>query len=96
MNPIVMALALIVALGAFARVMYQRLSPLLAAKPDHTRLANIPKQVKDLVVYGFLQKRMIDDPIPGLLHIFIFAGFVVVSLRTIAAVASNGGLAKTM
>ncbi len=82
MGPIFMALLLVAALGGFAYVMWERLSPLTKAKPDSTRTGGWFGRAKDLFVYGFAQKRMIDDPLPGLLHIFIFVGFMVVSLRT--------------
>ena len=86
MNPILMAAILVAALGGFAWVMWHRLNPLLKAKADRSRFADPVGQVKALTVYGFAQKRMIDDPIPGLLHIFIFLGFMVVSLRTLTMI----------
>ncbi len=86
MGPIYISLLLLASLGGFAYVMYERLHPLLVAQPDHTRTNDIPKRLKDLFVFGFAQKRMIDDPIPGLLHIFIFIGFLVVGARTMTMI----------
>lgn len=86
MNPIVMSLLLVASLAGFAWVMWHRLNPLLKAQPDRSRLADLPGAVKNLLVYGFAQKRMLDDPIPGLLHIFIFVGFLVVGARTMTMI----------
>lgn len=86
MNPIAISLLLVASLAGFAWVMWHRLNPLLKAKPDASRLADIPGAIGNLAVYGFAQKRMLDDPIPGLLHIFIFVGFVVVGARTMTMI----------
>ena len=86
MNPIAISLLLVASLVGFAYVMWHRLHPLLKAKPDASRFADIPGSIKNLLVYGFAQKRMLDDPIPGLLHIFIFVGFVVVGARTMTMI----------
>ncbi len=86
MGPILMTLLLGLSLGGFAWVMRHRLQPLLRAKGDPDFALDLPRRLKDLLLYGFAQKRMLDDPIPGLLHIFIFAGFMVVSLRTITMI----------
>src|SRR5579859_77224 len=81
-----MMLILAASLVGFAWVTHDRLTPLWAAKPDHTRTGAIVSRITGMFVYGFGQKRMVDDIWPGLLHIFIFAGFVVVSLRTVTMI----------
>ena len=82
----VMALLLAASLGAFGYVMWLRLNRLLKAKPDPTRTGQWGRRIKDLLVFGFMQKRMLDDPLPGLLHLFIFIGFLVVGARTMTMI----------
>ena len=86
MGPIPITILLVVALAYFARSLWVRLGPLRNAKRHPGRLRPFFARAKSVLVYGLGQRRMVDDLIPGLLHIFIFAGFMAVSVRTVALI----------
>ena len=47
------------------------------------RFDHMAQRLGALFEFGLGQRRMIDDPLPGLMHIFIFLAFLVVALRTV-------------
>jgi Fe-S oxidoreductase len=84
MSPIITGLLLAVAVPIFVMTMSGRVGVLLAMKKEN-RLDNIPLRIKRLVLFGLGQKRMVDPEefTPGLMHVFIYAAFMVLALRTI-------------
>ncbi len=83
MSPIVTGLLLAVALSVFAMIMAGRVGVLIAMKREG-RLDDIPFRVKQLLRFGLGQRRMVDPEefTPGLMHVFIFAAFLVLQLRS--------------
>ncbi|HSI04560.1 MAG TPA: (Fe-S)-binding protein [Myxococcota bacterium] len=79
---LVMSSMLVVALATFAYLMMPRVKLLLAAQPVN-RFDAIPARVMYTVKFAIGQWRMPRDPVAGLAHIFIFAGFLVVQIATI-------------
>ena len=75
----------IVGVGLFAYIMARRLAPLVRAAPD-ARLNNIPARIKNLVVVWLGQIRQPRYMLAGVLHIVIFAGFLVLSIRSTSLV----------
>jgi Fe-S oxidoreductase len=61
-----------------------RLGVLVAMKKEN-RLDHIPQRLSALLRFGLGQKRMVDPEefTPGLMHVFIFAAFMVLALRTL-------------
>lgn len=49
---------------------------------DDVRTDNIPARVKETLLFGFLQQRMFKDMGAGVMHAFIFWGFVTVTIGT--------------
>ena len=49
---------------------------------DDSRIDNIQDRVKETLVFGFLQQKMFKDLSAGLMHAFIFWGFLTVSIGT--------------
>ncbi len=82
LNAIVMTLMLLAALGIFAVLMTPRMRLLAAVQPTN-RFDNVPERVKSVLKFAIGQWRMPRDLVAGVAHIFIFAGFMVVSLATI-------------
>jgi Fe-S oxidoreductase len=84
MSFIVTLLLVFAGLAAFVRTMYGRTALLLAMKPAQ-RLDRPSLRLSALLRFGFGQKRMVDpeERAPGLMHVFIFAAFVVLALRTL-------------
>jgi Fe-S oxidoreductase len=88
MSPIITGLMLVVGLSLFVMTIAGRAGVLAAMKPDN-RFDNIPKRVAALLRFGLGQQRMVDPEefTPGLMHVFIFAAFMVLALRTISMFA---------
>ena len=84
MSPIITGLLLAIAVPIFVMTMSGRVGVLLAMKKEN-RFDHIPLRLKRLALFGLGQKRMVDPEefTPGLMHIFIYAAFMVLALRTI-------------
>ena len=79
---IAMTLLLLSALGLFAVLVGTRLKLLLKAKPDD-RFDRWGERVLSAVKFAIGQWRMPRDPIAGVAHIFIFSGFMVLTVATV-------------
>jgi Fe-S oxidoreductase len=84
MSPLLTAAMLVVALAFFAFTMLRRVAPLLALRRED-RLSRAGERAAALLRYGIGQERLVDpeERGPGLLHVAIFAAFLVLALRTI-------------
>lgn len=85
MNPLLMALLLIVALAIFGRTMYHKIMLLMALEPAH-RTDRILERIKGVVVLAIGQKRLVGrkrEFSSGLMHAFIFWGFCVLLIRSL-------------
>ncbi|KFA94718.1 (Fe-S)-binding protein [Archangium violaceum] len=84
MSPIITGLLLTVGVSIFVMTMAGRIGVLLAMKHEN-RLDNLPQRATALLSFGLGQKRMVDreEFTPGLMHVFIFAAFMVLAVRTI-------------
>ena len=72
---------LVLGLGMFLYVAYYRLRILALGRADN-RFDRIGRRVLATARYAFFQYRMPQELIPGLLHIFIFVGFMTLTIRT--------------
>jgi len=71
----------IAGVGLFTYIMARRIAPLVRANPDN-RFDRIPERIKNLVVVWLGQIRQPRYMLAGVLHIMIFAGFLVLSIRS--------------
>lgn len=55
---------------------------LLCLGRAENRFDRIPERLKRILIYVFGQRRMLDEPLVGIPHLFIFYGFVVFVLAT--------------
>jgi Fe-S oxidoreductase len=78
----------VIGLSLFAYIMMRRLRPLLNAAAD-PRLDRIPERFFKLFKYAIFQYRQPRYRFAGILHIFIFAGFVLLSLKSITLILSG-------
>jgi Fe-S oxidoreductase/nitrate reductase gamma subunit len=76
------------ALAAFAYSTSRRFQALLQGKREN-RADRLPRRVGRTLKYAFLQFRMFKDPYAGVMHIMIFAGFLVLTVRTSALVVEG-------
>lgn len=81
-NAIAMTCLLTAALGCFAWLMIPR-TRLLFALREENLFEDLPDRILGTLKYAIGQYRMPRDPVAGLAHIFIYAGFMIVSLATI-------------
>jgi len=75
----------VIGVGLFTYIMARRIAPLVRANPDYC-FNNIPKRIKHLVVVWLGQIRHPRYMQAGVLHIIIFAGFLILSIRSISLV----------
>ena len=71
----------VVGVGLFTYIMARRIAPLVRANPDY-RFDNIPQRVVNLFLIWLAQIRQPRYMLAGVLHIVIFAGFLVLSIRS--------------
>jgi len=76
---IVFIIILAGAIGLFAMAIRQRYLILRLGQPEN-RFDQIGERVKSLFVYVLGQKKVLDEAYPGLLHVLIFWGFLVLAL----------------
>jgi Fe-S oxidoreductase/nitrate reductase gamma subunit len=84
MSPILTAALLVVAGGIFAFTMLRRLAPMWALRRED-RTDRAVDRTDALVRFGLGQSRLVDpeELKPGLLHVAIFAAFLILGLRTV-------------
>ena len=72
-------------IGIFAYIIIRRIAPLLKAAPDH-RFDRIPERIKNVINLWLVQYRHPRYLFAGVLHIVIFFGFIILSLRSITLI----------
>ncbi len=85
MNPLLMFIVIVVALGVFISTMIQKIQLLAALEPAH-RTDHLPERLKHMIILAIGQKRLIGrekERSSGLMHAFIFWGFCILLIRSI-------------
>ncbi|HEX7622110.1 MAG TPA: (Fe-S)-binding protein, partial [Anaeromyxobacteraceae bacterium] len=84
MSPLLTTLILLLAGAFFAWTMIRRVVPLLALRRVD-RLDRPGERIEGLLRFGFGQRRMVDpeELRPGVMHVVIFAAFLVLGVRTL-------------
>jgi len=80
-----MSVLLFCALALFANTIADRYWLLRCGEPG-LRLDNLPNRLRTLLAVGFGQRRLLFETTAGWMHIGIFVGFLVVSLRTVTTI----------
>ncbi len=83
--PALSFIILIAAVSLFAYIMYRRIDLLRKGMPD-PRFDRIGERIRMALVYGFGQLRQPRYPGAGILHILLFAGFLILSLRSLTLI----------
>lgn len=83
--PIVAAAIIVAAILFFSYVMFRRIDLLRKAMPD-LRFSDIGERIRMLVVYGVGQFRQPRYLGAGILHILLFSGFMILSLRSLTLI----------
>ena len=71
----------VIGIGVFTYIMVRRIAPLVRANPDN-RFDQIGKRVTNLIFVWLGQIRQPRYMLAGVLHIAIFAGFLILSIRS--------------
>ena len=88
---VLMWLVVVAALTVFTITIRSRLTLLLAGQAD-PRFSHWKRRFKDLIAFGFIQKRQPRYLWAGVIHIMIFWGFVVLGLRSLDLVTEGLGI----
>ncbi|HIJ41446.1 MAG TPA: 4Fe-4S binding protein, partial [Deltaproteobacteria bacterium] len=88
---VLMWLIVVAALAVFTITIRSRLTLLLAGQAD-PRFSHWKRRFKDLIAFGFIQKRQPRYLWAGVIHIMIFWGFVVLGLRSLDLVTEGLGI----
>ena len=80
--PVIHFVFLLVALSCFCFILWKRIAVLRLANPD-PRGDRVSQRLKKLLVVGFGQARQPRYLVAGVLHILIFFGFLILSLRSL-------------
>lgn len=83
--PIIYTLIAVCGTVLFFYIITLRLRPLIVAAPDN-RFTQIPGRIYNLMKIWLLQYRQPRYMVAGVLHILLFAGFLILSLRTVEMV----------
>lgn len=84
-TPVISFLVLATAVCLFIYIMNRRLHLLRLGKADD-RFANIGERLRMMLLYGFGQLRQPRYLGAGILHILLFAGFMILSLRSLTMI----------
>jgi Fe-S oxidoreductase len=84
MNAPTTLLLLCAGVGFFSWTLVRRVAPLFALRRE-PRLDRLPDRIVSLLRFGLGQRRLVDreELLPGLLHVALFAAFLVLGLRTV-------------
>jgi Fe-S oxidoreductase len=82
---ILFALVLLAALGYFAFSVRKLIRGLQIGRKEN-RFDNIPARLKNVLVIAFGQSKLLREPLAGLMHFFIFWGFVILLSAVMEAI----------
>ena len=84
MAPLLTGLLLATTLGVFAASIWRRVAPLAGMRRE-ARLDRIPERIGSVLRFWLGQKRLVDreELVPGILHVVLFAAFLVLALRSV-------------
>jgi len=84
-SPLLAVIVILIAVSLFLYVMLRRIQVLTKEAPD-PRFSDIPRRVKLALLYGIGQARQPRYLGAGILHILLFAGFIILSLRSLTLI----------
>jgi len=85
---VVFWLMVVLAVCVFARTVWLRYRYMRLGR-DENRFDNIGERFKSFILLVFGQTRVARDPFPGIIHILIFWGFIVVSFGTLTFIGEG-------
>ncbi|MCX5794820.1 MAG: (Fe-S)-binding protein [Elusimicrobia bacterium] len=92
-DAVVVGIALPISLAVFSRAVYRKTRLLQALAPVPDPVADHPRRIQEFLTIFLGQKKLFQDPVPGLMHALIFWGFCALLLRalTLFGMALGGG-----
>ena len=85
LEKIAMTIVILITLGLFAKRSRDLIGFLQLGRPDDRKPTDLGRKLKDQLVVVFGQRKLMQWTIPGLMHFFIFWGFVVLFTTIIEA-----------
>ncbi|MFO0750045.1 MAG: (Fe-S)-binding protein [Myxococcota bacterium] len=80
--------ALFAALGYFGLIITSKVRLLFVAARRERFFHDLPQRFANVITYAFGQKKMFKEPGAGIMHAFIFWGFLVLQIRTLFLMCS--------
>ena len=82
---ILMTILILATLGVFANRSRELVGFLSLGQPDDRKPRSFGRKLKDLIVVYFGQRKLLQWTIPGLMHFFIFWGFLILGTTIVEA-----------
>jgi Fe-S oxidoreductase len=80
-GPVIYTIIPLIGVGAFAYIIWRRIAPLMKAAPDD-RFNRLPERIKSVLKIWLAQWRHPRYLLAGVVHIFLFAGFLILGARS--------------
>ncbi|MCC6623226.1 MAG: (Fe-S)-binding protein [Deltaproteobacteria bacterium] len=80
--------AVLIAFGYFGLIMQSKIRLLFATSHRERFFQDLPRRFANVITYAFAQKKMFKEPGAGIMHAFIFWGFLVLQIRTLYLMVS--------
>ena len=74
-----------IGIGIFSYIMIQRIGPLRKASPD-PRFNRVGDRIRSVLIYWLGQYKHPRYLLPGIMHILLFSGFLILSIRSLTLV----------
>jgi hypothetical protein len=88
MKAIIFAIILLSAFGLFGLSLRRMIELISIGKPEN-RLDHLPQRFKKMLTVAIGQSKLFREPIPGLMHAFIFWGFLVLLTSVLEAIGEG-------
>lgn len=85
----IIVIVLVVGSLAFFSWNARRLISYLALGKADNRTDRVSERIRNLMVIGFGQSKLMREPVPGAMHFVIFWGFIIVSIGTLEMILSG-------
>ncbi len=87
-HSILFLIVLALSIALFAKNVLRLYSYLGIGKPEN-RIDGIPRRLKNVFVIAFGQSKLMREPLAGMMHFFIFWGFVILLLAIVEAIGEG-------
>ena len=80
---IIFVIILVVSLGFFSRNVMRLKRNINLGKGQTDPIINKPERIKNMLRIALGQSKMVTRPIPGILHLIVYLGFIIINIELI-------------